>query len=252
MTPHPQATLLYIDRIVQEVERVHTLGQRSMVAAFAGAIDQSNPLLPSVRAQLDRELATIASHTAATMSSQVLAHTNDVVMAAIENVDAKASKTTLGVIDTFVVPNIESLQLTLRNALVVDSSVVRKLFINFQWQVQTLSSREGLLSAVFKARAGKVAELPFDRPDRAGRMRSSTLQTRLSTRHALITAYNDTASYLICANGEDIAKVAHSDSEHIANGMLFSITGTHAYLPTYMSVREEIFHPNVQALVASN
>lgn len=256
MAMNLEQVMARVDEGTREIDQLHAAAQQSMIAAIAFALDQPNPLAPSVKGGLERELASIVANTAVRIEERLMRGSLALVHNAydalrMDTLDAFTASSE--VVMSFTAPNVNTALLAIKHGIAVDAETVRKRYRAFQWELQSLTSatRTNIASAIVRARQGKVSSIPFDRPDNLGRTRSSLNQTHLTVRQTLLWAYCDAAVYLMSLRGTDTGRIVHLDDGHPNDGLVFSISGADTSVAAYLDIREIALHPNARALVTA-
>jgi hypothetical protein len=91
-------------------------------------------------------------------------------------------------------------------------------------------------------------ELQFFFHDRGNQKWPSRKFVRSVWRHALLSAYNEVVLLTLADHRIDRAFVLHTDPASQFHGLEISVS-TNSALPTYSEVRNEIFHPNSNAIL---
>lgn len=115
----------------------------------------------------------------------------------------------------------------------------------------TMSARAqgiSVLSALISYRIGNAQELQFFFHDRQNRKFPSRKFVRGLWRHNLLGLYNDIVLMTLADHGVTRAQVRHVNAGAETNGMLITIL-TNTALPSYGEIRDEVFHPNSDAIL---
>ena len=118
-------------------------------------------------------------------------------------------------------------------------------------QVTVASKSEGisLQTALAQYRIGNAAELHFFFHDRRNQKWPSRKFIRAVWRHHLLTAFNEVTLLTLAEHGVTTARIEHINPKADSNGLLVAMNSS-TELPTYAEIRNEIFHPNSDAILA--
>lgn len=103
-------------------------------------------------------------------------------------------------------------------------------------------------AALIQYRIGNATELQFFFHDRSSRKWPSRRFIRSVWRQTLLSAYNESALVALAALGEDKAQIEHASPAAATNGLVISMSPD-STLPIYSEVRDEVFHPNAEAIL---
>lgn len=98
-------------------------------------------------------------------------------------------------------------------------------------------------NALARRRAGGI-DPQFHFRDRGGRRLKSQKHIRTIWRHHLLTTYNEVMLFTLAEFGRRQARIEHPDPKHRYAGITFEIGDE------YLALRDEVFHPNSEAVVA--
>ena len=117
-------------------------------------------------------------------------------------------------------------------------------------QVAVASRAQGIApkAALIQYRIGNAAELHFFFHNRGGQKWPSRKFIRGVWRHHLLAVYNEIVLMDLADHGFDRAEVRHLNPDAHSNGMQISMH-TGSALPTYSEIRNEVFHPNSDAIL---
>ncbi|MEZ2310751.1 hypothetical protein AB6809_29325 [Paraburkholderia sp. RCC_158] len=137
-------------------------------------------------------------------------------------------------------------------ALHKDCAVAAKRMRDFYLRVELMMVNEGCPyeNAIRAVRiASQEKPLSFAVLDTRGRNWKPSVFAAATVRAALQTTYADAFVRIAAARGASRVQVSYPDPAHEGNGQILAISdgGVH---PSYLSVRDEIFHPNSSALLA--
>lgn len=104
-------------------------------------------------------------------------------------------------------------------------------------------------TALVEYRIGNQAELQFMFHDRHARKWPSKKFVRAIWRHTLLATYNEAVLMTIADHGLTRAVVQHQDAGAQSHGAIVSF-GSNSEHPTYSEIRNEVFHPNANAILA--
>lgn len=86
--------------------------------------------------------------------------------------------------------------------------------------------------------------------DRMGRLYPSTKYVRTSWRHTLLVIAAEFYALEAAELGATTVEVIHEDSHAAVNGMRISLDGS--FEPTFLDVRDEVFHPQAQVVLRAH
>jgi hypothetical protein len=238
--------LLQIDGGADRARRAHGMAQVAMTGELARVLDKSNPTAPSVFTELRGALGQVA-HDAHEMiliptfriEKELVRSAYDEAGADFRPLDGEPDGTGLS----------ENVMLTLGN----DAMHVEKTWKRFALNVymaQSLGLSE--TQAIIRHKYGQLASIKFTRPDRAGKRWASGTYSQTLVRGYLLSAYVVSYLHALTLRGLDTAVVAGLEPGHRHAGLRFSITGKTPGLPTFESIRDEVWHPNSIALVSQD
>lgn len=141
---------------------------------------------------------------------------------------------------------------TLSAALHKDCVAAAKRMRDFYLRVELLMVNRGYPypEAVRSARiAEQSTPLSFVVLDTLGRKWKPSVFAGATVRAALQTTYADAFVRISAATGATHVLVRYPDPAHEGDGQILTLTAEDAY-PSYLSMRDEIFHPNSSALLA--
>lgn len=118
------------------------------------------------------------------------------------------------------------------------------LSVNMSARAQQLPAR----TALMQLRISPANELNFLFIDRGATKWPAQRFIRAVWRQHLLAVYNETVLLTLTDHGIDTAEIAHTDPKAPVNGMEISVNAGSA-LPTYAEIRNEIFHPNSEAIL---
>lgn len=110
------------------------------------------------------------------------------------------------------------------------------------------ASGKALKMALMQYKMGNGADLQFFFHDRRAAKWVSRKYVRSAWRHALLTFYNEAVLMILADHGKTRAQVQHVNPSAESHGMILSLTSDTS-LPTYMDLRNEVFHPNSDAVL---
>lgn len=120
-----------------------------------------------------------------------------------------------------------------------------------QASLHAASSGSKRQNSLIYLRAKEKGDPKFYFVDRINRRWPSQKYIRSIWRHHLLTAYNETYLFTLAEYGETTARVVHLDPNHRVHGLVLAIADE-GNLLRYEDVRDEIFHPNADAIVTAN
>lgn len=92
--------------------------------------------------------------------------------------------------------------------------------------------------------------IEFGQHDRASRKWASTKVVRLIWRHTLLSLYNETVLVLLADHGITQAQIVHVNPSSQFHGLRLALHPA-SDLPTYGELRDEVFHPNSDAILSA-
>jgi len=137
-----------------------------------------------------------------------------------------------------------SIQIERDIAFLIDT--LRKTYLTIA--LSASSRRVSAKNALMEFRLGNAAELQFFFHDRRNQKWSSRKFVRSVWRHSLLAAYNEVALLTIADHAVDVAMVRHDDPSSQFHEMKIALYSGSAF-PTYVEIRNEVFHPNANAIV---
>lgn len=134
-----------------------------------------------------------------------------------------------------------------------DTGQVTQALRQFALMVDEMMSVKGTsyVAAIINAKIALGENWTFIQTDRIGRRWASTVYAKSAARGFLVKTYVDTYVYGLAARGQDLARVVHPEAGHPHADMVFSISGKSEQHPTYTSIKDQVWHPNSRALIAS-
>ncbi|WLR90997.1 hypothetical protein [Shinella zoogloeoides] len=132
-----------------------------------------------------------------------------------------------------------------------DLALMRRALQRVALEVYAASRSRGISQrqALIEYRIGNVAELDFAFHDRTNRKWSSRKFVRTLWRHSLLSVYNEVVMLTLADHGLRRARVVHLDPNAESHDTLIAFSSS-ADLPTYSEIRDTIFHPNANAILA--
>lgn len=245
-----EVTLSLIDDATEMVGhhyRVYALG---LTGALARAMDHPISNSPIVKHSFE----TSANHLQVALVSALTGLFRDTLAKlknrALEQVNKPLIKEDLDTLDEHIRDAESSAIARLIWVAMNDATTGRKALRQFMFDVDTrVSHGMTRMGAIQTLRAGRVGNLKFVHPDRAGKLWHSLAYVTTTTRSAFLQTHVESHLYAISRLPQDIAKVEHN-LDHKHHGMTFSISGLSTEFPSYDSIRDEVFHPHSRALVS--
>jgi hypothetical protein len=173
---------------------------------------------------LETTLAEIASADTSELSDAVLEHLRATQSYILDELIAQVHR------------DIALLRQTLQRAV---------LEVNIASRSRGISKRTALIEYMI----GNQSQMDFVFHDRTARKWASKKFVRAIWRHTLLAVYNEVALMTLADHGLTRARVRHQNPAADAHNMVISF-GPNADLPTYSEIRNEIFHPNANAIIA--
>jgi len=132
-----------------------------------------------------------------------------------------------------------------------DIALMRRELQRVSLEVYAASRSRGISQrqALIEYRIGNSADLEFAFHDRTNRKWSSRKFVRTLWRHSLLSVYNETVMLTLADHGLRRARVVHLDPNAESHDTLIAFSSS-ADLPTYSEIRDTIFHPNSNAVLA--
>lgn len=132
-----------------------------------------------------------------------------------------------------------------------DIALLRQTLQRVALEVGLASRSRGIshLSALVEYRIGNAADLQFMFHDRQARKWTSKKFVRAVWRHTLLSVYNESILMTAADHGLTRVRVEHEDAGAQSHGIIVAL-GSNSEFPTYSEVRNEIFHPNANAVLA--
>jgi hypothetical protein len=114
--------------------------------------------------------------------------------------------------------------------------------------LSALGSRMSEQSALTQYKVSGSDKLNFYVYDRSSKKWISRRLVRTIWRQHLLGIYNETVLMTLADHGIDQAVVQHANPQSDVHGMGISLNANSS-LPTYLDVRDEVFHPNADAIL---
>lgn len=132
-----------------------------------------------------------------------------------------------------------------------DLALMRRALQRVSLEVYAAARSRGISQrqALIEYRIGNSAELDFAFHDRTNRKWSSRKFVRTLWRHSLLSVYNEVVMLTLADHGLRRARVVHLDPNAESHDTLIAFSSS-ADLPTYSEIRDTIFHPNANAILA--
>lgn len=131
-----------------------------------------------------------------------------------------------------------------------DISFLRQAYLRVVLQVKIAarSQRASQRTALLQYRIGNAVELNFFFHDRRNQRWPSQKFIRAIWRQHLLNSYNETVLVTLAEHGIRTARIQHTSPQSQFHDMkvAFSPNGS---LPTYAEIRNEVFHPNSEAIL---
>jgi hypothetical protein len=137
-------------------------------------------------------------------------------------------------------------------SILKDAETINKGLRDFALRVDMHMNarRVSYAQAIYDVRKDEQG-LMFSQLDRGGKKWSTSNYVRTSVRGFLVKTYVESYLYGLAHRGEDAAKVVYPDQPgHLHDQAVFSITGKSDVLPSYDSLKADVWHPNTRALVS--
>ena len=132
-----------------------------------------------------------------------------------------------------------------------DIAFLRQSYLRVVLQVKIAarSQRTTMRAALLQYRIGNAVELGFYFHDRRNQRWPSQKFIRAIWRQHLLCVYNETVLIDLAEHNQRVARIEHTDPNSDFHNMRVALSANTA-LPTYAEIRNEIFHPNSEALLA--
>ena len=171
----------------------------------------------------------------------------------------RATLVSLSVTDTQTLPervteHLGALADYLRSEIAIqierDIATLRQSIGRTRLQIALASRAKGVTeqSARLEIQFGGVGRIDFYFHDRRAQKWPSVKFIRAVWRQHLLASYNETALIDLADHGIQIAEIWHPSPSSHAHGMRIAMSASTA-LPTYEEVRNEVFHPNSDAII---
>lgn len=105
-------------------------------------------------------------------------------------------------------------------------------------------------AALMQYRVGSTGELQFSFLDRRSQKWPSRRFVRTVWRQALLSVFNEVTLLTLADHGLDYALVSHVSGKAEVDGMRVALA-TNSSFPSYGEIRDEIFHPNADAILVA-
>lgn len=132
-----------------------------------------------------------------------------------------------------------------------DIALLRSTLQRVSLEVAIASRSRGIskTTALMEYRIGNAADLQFVFHDRQSRKWSSKKFVRAVWRHTLLAVYNESILMTAADHGLTRVRVEHENADAESHGMIIAL-GSNSEFPTYSEIRNEVFHPNANAVLA--
>ena len=117
-----------------------------------------------------------------------------------------------------------------------------------QVTIAARAQRIPLRAALIQYRIGNTTELHFFFHDRRNQKWPSRKFVRAVWRHHLLALYNEVVLLTLADHGIETAMIRHADPNYHSHGLVIAMSSGTS-LPTYSEIRNEIFHPNSDAVL---
>ena len=229
-----------VDAISESVMREYQFMLSSFVATFARTIDSD-----ATHWQLDDKLRVNAVSFFDFMSVFLKQETVTLVNNALDTAQARLSPENRQILDTLIADELSNIFAQAIGTEFRDTATVLKALRSIALQVGLHTLRGGSrVTAMIRAKRGKVADLKFIQADKSGRNWSSAVYIRTIVRQFLLRVYIESFMFGRASLGHDLVEVVYSDPDHDKHGLVFSISGETAGYPKYGDIEAEVFHPN--------
>jgi hypothetical protein len=221
---------------------------------FMRALDRPNFDKPSVVNDLVGDAREMAKNYALserthveTQSVEIASEAHTATLDALRSQDARD-------LSEAVTEQLKALERYVLNEIAIqierDIAFLRQSYLSVALQVKIAarSQRIGLRSALIQYRVGNAAELSFFFRDRRNQRWPSHKFIRSVWRQHLLAVYNETVLIDLAEHGQRFAEVSHLSPSSQFHGMKIALSSNTSH-PTYAEIRNEIFHPNSEAIL---
>jgi hypothetical protein len=219
--------------------------QQALLGALARTIDMPHGADPRARYELIGELARAQDHVLGEHWHYANVTAFDAAAAGVQAAKRKLTVANEAVLAETVIAMHNDALAELRTVVLRDTSAVLRAWTRYALNVQLLGRNPDAIARA-RAKQGVVGSVRFSITDRAGKRWDSTLLVHTQLRWLYLLLRNEALLFTLVKSGRDTAKASWGDDRP---AITFSITGKNAKLPSYMTVREGIFHPNSTAMV---
>lgn len=249
---------MIFNRLTQEAESAsirYGLLTESWRSVFHSALNSSDFGDSAMRARAVEEAFAIAS--------DYLAQEREIMARVVADIALEARQTTLSQIASVdaselsarAVEHLQATQGYIESELIAqihrDVALLGQQLQKVDLEVSIASAARGMSqrAALIEYRIGNQADLQFVFHDRHARKWASKKFVRAMWRHSLLAVYNEIVLITLAEHGLSRAQVVHQDPSAETHGMIVAM-GSNAEHPTYSEIRNEVFHPNANAVLA--
>ncbi|AMB48266.1 hypothetical protein [Methylobacterium sp. AMS5] len=194
------------------------------------------------RAFLDTETGIVAEKIATIAHEALRAASRDLGVDDADDLPAHASET-LSATQGYLVREI-TIQIERDIAQLQQSLRQTALQVKIAAAAQGISER----AALIQHRIGSNETPAFHFRDRRNGKWPSRLFVRSTWRQSLLSAFNEVTLCMLAEHGIETAEVAHAHGKAGVHGMELALS-SNSSLPAYGEVRNDIFHPNAEAIL---
>lgn len=237
--------------IADKVVGLYKSYQFALSGLFSRIVDGLAPTYPKAREQfaIDSQaiLASVLNGIKPTIDEAVQRCMNTALRDANLPLPADRLKTLTDLIDEARAELISNIV----NAMMKDAQAPLKKLRELAMNVDHIMNTNGIAysTAIQIAETNMSLDLQFGQQDRAGRTWGSQKFIHNMVRQMMVRTYVETYLYAMTVANIDVARLIHDDSEHEFAGDLFSISGATPKMPTYLEIRDTVFHPNSNFMV---
>ena len=225
-----------------------------LVGTLFGIFDRPNARGPSGRSDLNSAVNEQLTTRYALVSSRIEMHTSIATIAGLElgqalsgNASFSLDETQIEEIQALVGESADEVLKEFAAISSRDANRVRAAWRKFALDSYLLQPRYGVTSNLH-ARQGKIGELKFKQTDSAGHSWNSALMIQTIVRLHLLRTEVEVALYVLSRAGADTITVSWPTVDG-KQDLQFSMSGANPKIPSYIDIRESIFHPNSTARI---
>lgn len=244
--------LRVFDTVADESAAVVRSYHLGLVGIYNAALTGAAPTAPRARVHAAEQVQQAQISMLSTLTPKLQGSSEAVLADALAASNPKLSDESRTQLAGMITDARNDMLSVLVTAILKDAETVNKRLRDFALKVDMNmnAAQTSYAQALYNVRA-QEDDLGFSQVDRGNKRWSTTNYVRTSVRGFMVKTYVESYLYGLAHAGADIAKVVYPEEpEHLGNGTVFSITGSHVSLPAYSSIKAEIWHPNSRALVS--